>query len=63
MHIYSMPQPQKLASAEIPTFDRFRNFHVICSLSESEDLFGFGDTAHGWARPEDGDSCSGMLFL
>ena len=37
MHIYSMPQPQKLASAEIPTIDRFRNFHVICSLSESED--------------------------
>lgn len=40
MHMYSMPQPQKLASAEIPTFDRFRDFHVICSLSESEDLFG-----------------------
>lgn len=47
VHIYRKPQPQKLASAEIPTFDRFRNFHVICRLSESEDLFGFGDTAHG----------------
>lgn len=38
MYIYSMPQPQKLASAENPTFDRFRNFHVICSLNKSEYL-------------------------
>jgi hypothetical protein len=31
-HAYiQYPQPQKLASAEISTFDRFRNLHVICS--------------------------------
>jgi hypothetical protein len=31
-HAYiQYPQPQKLASAEVSTFDCFRNFHVICS--------------------------------
>ena len=47
VHIYRKPQPQKLASAEISTFDRFGNFHVICSRSKSEYLFGSGYTAHG----------------
>ena len=29
VHIYRQPQPQKLASAEKPTFDCFCKFHVI----------------------------------
>ena len=36
VHIYRKPQPQKLASAEKPTFDRFCKFHVILQPRQPE---------------------------